>query len=93
MYNPGRSVRVLYRKDWSEDFTKLKSRYGDTVEDNRVADPRFRGLDRGDFDLLADSPAIGAGELVEVPSLKLSGTTLNIGAVQSSVTSGWTVDR
>ena len=59
MYNPGRSVRVLYRRDWAEDVGRLHSAYGDTVEANKVADPMFRDPENGDFSLLPDSPAIG----------------------------------
>lgn len=91
MYNPGQPVRVLYRRDWSEDFDKFHARSGDTVKDNRLADPKFRDPVHGDFSLLPDSPAIGAGQPVEVPGLKLSGAALDIGAVQASPTSGWTV--
>jgi hypothetical protein len=91
VYNPGQPVRVLYRLDWSEDFDKFHARGGDTVKDNRLADPKFRDPAHGDFSLLPGSPAIGAGRPVEVPGLKLSGNVLDIGAVQSSAAIGWTV--
>jgi hypothetical protein len=95
MYNPGRSVRVLYRRDWSEEAGKWRSAYGDTVEENRVADPRFGNPEQGDFSLLPDSPAIEAGRLIEVPGLIFSGTSVNIGARQSSTAgqAGWSVAR
>jgi hypothetical protein len=85
MYNPDSPVRVLYRRDWSEDFVKLKARSGDIVENNREADPRMRDPDREDFGLLPDSPAIGAGKLIDSPGLESPGVTMNVGAVQSVV--------
>ncbi|MCB1597206.1 MAG: right-handed parallel beta-helix repeat-containing protein, partial [Gammaproteobacteria bacterium] len=93
MYNPGRPVRVVYRRDWAEDFVRLKARHGDTVEDNRVADPRFQDPDRNDFDLLPDSPAISTGRLVEVPGLNVSEAVINIGAVQPLTYTGWELAR
>ena len=68
----------------------MRSAHGDTVEDNRVADPRFRDPDQADFALLPDSPAIGAGRLIEVPGLIFTGTSVNIGAWQScNSRTGW----
>lgn len=93
MYNPGRPVRVVYRRDWSEDFARLKARFGDVVENNGVADPRFRDADRDDFNLLPDSPAIGAGELVDVPGLTFSGAAMNIGAAQPLTGKSWEITR
>lgn len=90
-YNPGRSVRVLYRRDWSEDAEKMRGAYGDTVEGNRLGDPMFRDPDRGDFSLLPASPALGAGKAIEVPGLAFVGAAVNIGAAQSPAGSGWTV--
>lgn len=99
MYNPGRSVRVLYRRDWSEEVGKLRSAYGDTIEGNRVADPMFRDPENGDFSLLAESPAIGAGQPIEVPGLVFAAKEVNIGADQSvhadgtSAVAGWSLRR
>jgi hypothetical protein len=95
MYNPGRSVSVLYRRDWSEEAGRLRSAHGDTVEENRVADPRFRDPEQADFALLPDSPAIEAGRLIEVPGLIFTGTSVNSGAWQSSTAgqAGWSVAR
>lgn len=88
MYNPGRSVRVLYRRDWSEEIGKLQSGYGDAIEANRVTDPMFRNPAAGDFSLLAGSPAFGAGIPIDVPGLIVSGEAVNIGADQSSPEAG-----
>ncbi|MCL4779472.1 MAG: hypothetical protein KJ049_04750 [Gammaproteobacteria bacterium] len=89
MYNPDGPVRVLYRRDWSDDFGRLKARSGDVVENNRVADPLFRDLARNDFDVLSDSPAIGVGKIVEIPGLTFSGVGMNAGAGQSSTGARW----
>jgi hypothetical protein len=89
MYNPDRPVRVVYRRDWAEDFVRLKPRFGDTVRDNRAADPRFQDADRHDFALRLDSPAIGAGVPISVPGLKISEAGLNIGAAQSPAEADW----
>jgi hypothetical protein len=83
MYNPGRPVRVLYRRDWSEDFVKLKARYDDRVAANLLIDPLLRDTERADFNLRPGSPAIGAGRPVEVPGLAMPGAFRDVGAVQS----------
>lgn len=80
MYNPGRPVRVLYRRNWSDDVAGLTAQSGDTVRANLVADPRFRDPDHHAFDLLPGSPAVGAGRQVVVPGLSYPGTAVNIGA-------------
>lgn len=90
MYNPGRSVRALYRSDWSEEASKLQSTDGDAVRANRVADPMFRAPENGDFSLLPDSPAIRAGQRIEVPGLVIAARRLNIGADQSAAAAGTT---
>jgi len=82
MYNPDRPVRVLYRKQWSEDAAELHAVRGDLVRDNQVADPRFRDPDQHDFGLLPGSPAIGAGRPLEVPGLVTSGEGASVGAGQ-----------
>lgn len=96
MYNPGRAVRVLYRRDWSEEVGKLRAAYGDTIDAIRVADPMFRDPENGDFSLRPESPAIGAGRPIDVPGLVFRGTVVNIGAAQSApadttALAGWTV--
>lgn len=88
MYNAGRSVRVMYRRDWAEAIARLRSAYGDTVEANRVADPMLRSPAAGDFSLLDGSPAIGAGVPIEVPGLIFAGEAVNIGADQLSPEAG-----
>lgn len=89
MYNPGRPVRVLYRRDWAEEFVKLKARYGDIVETNRIADPRFQDPDQHDFSLKADSPAMSSGRPIVVPGLNVSDAAINIGAAQSLAEADW----
>jgi hypothetical protein len=89
MYNPDSPVRVVYRRDWAEDFDRLKPRFGDTVVANRAVDPRFQDPDRHDFGLRSDSPASGAGRPISVPGLKISGAGINIGAVQSRTETDW----
>lgn len=81
MYNPGRSVRVLYRRDWSEEVGRVRAAHGDTIEANRVADPLLRDPENGDFSLLPDSPALGAGRQLDVPGMVSAGTSVNIGAL------------
>jgi hypothetical protein len=93
MYNPGQPVRVLYRRDWSEDLDELQAKGGDVVSDNRSADPGLRDPAHGDFSLLPGSPAIGAAQPMEVPGLVVPGTALDIGAVQFSQADGWAVIR
>lgn len=82
MYNPDRPVRVVYRRDWAEDFGRLKPRFGDTVRDNRSADPRFQEPDRHDYALRSDSPAISAGRSIQVPGLNFTAAAASIGATQ-----------
>lgn len=93
MYNPDSPVRVLYRRDWSEGFEKLRARSGDLVANNREADPRMRRPAHEDFGLLPDSPAIGTGKLIDYPGLANPGAPMNIGAVQSLVETGVEIDR
>jgi hypothetical protein len=89
MYNPDSPVRVVYRRDWAEDFDRLKPRFGDTVDANRAVDPRFQDPDRHDFALRSDSPASGAGRPISVPGLRISEAGINIGAVQSRPETDW----
>jgi hypothetical protein len=91
MYNHRRPVRVRYRRDWSEDLDEMQVRDNDTVSGNRVADPKLRDPVHDDFSLLAGSPAISAGQPVEVPGLNFSGNAVNIGALQSPAGVGWAV--
>jgi hypothetical protein len=89
MYNPDRPVKVLYRRDWAEEFARLKARSGDIVEANRVADPLFQDPDQHDFALKPDSPAMSAGRPIVVPGLNVSDAVINIGAAQSPAEAGW----
>jgi hypothetical protein len=89
MHNQDRPVRVVYRRDWSEDFARLRSRFGDTVSENRSADPRFQDTGLHDFSVRPDSPAIGAGWPIEVPGLKAFDGGRNIGAVPSVNATAW----
>jgi hypothetical protein len=93
MYNPDRPVKVLYRRDWAEDFARLKARSGDIVEANRVADPLFQDPDQHDFALKPDSPAMSAGRPIVVPGLNVSDVAINIGAAQSLAESDWGLVR
>jgi hypothetical protein len=93
VHNPDRPVRMVYRRDWAEDFNKLRPRFGDTIRDNRAADPRFQEPDRYVFTLRSDSPAIGAGRPIVVPGLNIDDVRIDIGSEQVRTEAGWVLEQ